>query len=102
VGARERLRRRGEICPIVERMDSCPRNRRYPLSLLTALSLCGACTAEDELVDGLYTQAEWTKIQALSPLEEPPPDATNRYADRPEGRGARPEVLLREPTTPDR
>ncbi len=73
----------GEICRIVERMDSCPRNRRYPLSLLTALSLCGACTAEDELVDGMFTQAEWTKIQTLSPLEELPPDATNRFADDP-------------------
>ena len=46
------------------------------------LSTC-ACTPEEELVDGLFTTAEWEKIQALSPLPEPPEDTTNRYANDP-------------------
>ena len=38
------------------------------------------CTSEP-LVDGLFTKAEWTKVQTFSPLPDPPPDTTNAYAD---------------------
>jgi cytochrome c peroxidase len=38
----------------------------------------------EELVDGLFTRAEWETIKTLSPLPAtPPPEPTNRYADDP-------------------
>ncbi|HEY0136823.1 MAG TPA: cytochrome c peroxidase [Nannocystis sp.] len=45
--------------------------------------LLAACTAEEELVDGLYAPAEWERIQTLAPLPDPPKDPTNKYADDP-------------------
>ncbi|MBA3545959.1 MAG: hypothetical protein H0T76_05725 [Nannocystis sp.] len=50
--------------------------------VLAALLLGAACTTE-ELHDGLFTAAEWEKIQTLSPLPEPPEDTTNRFATDP-------------------
>jgi hypothetical protein len=47
---------------------------------LPALIVCAfACAPEEDLVDGLFTPAEWEKIQKLSPLEDPPDDPTNRW-----------------------
>ncbi|HSN98020.1 MAG TPA: cytochrome c peroxidase [Candidatus Nanopelagicales bacterium] len=43
----------------------------------------GACSEDEELVDGRFTQAEWAKVQTLSPLPDVPEDTTNRYADDP-------------------
>lgn len=40
-----------------------------------------ACTPEEELVDGVFTPAEWAKIQTLSPLPDPPDDPTNKWQD---------------------
>lgn len=51
--------------------------------LLAGLLLCAACTTEEQLHDGLFTTAEWDKIQTLSPLPEPPEDTTNRFATDP-------------------
>jgi cytochrome c peroxidase len=34
-------------------------------------------------VDGTFTQAEWARVQTLSPLPAVPPDTTNQYADDP-------------------
>lgn len=64
-------------------MDICP-TLRSRASLVAAWLLLGTgCTEEEALVDGLFTRAEWDKIQTLSPLPEPPEDPTNRYADDP-------------------
>jgi cytochrome c peroxidase len=41
------------------------------------------CGTDEELVDGLFTAAEWEKVQTLSPLPDAPHDTTNRYADDP-------------------
>ncbi|HWO24991.1 MAG TPA: cytochrome c peroxidase [Kofleriaceae bacterium] len=40
-----------------------------------------ACIMDEELVDGTFTQAEWTRVQTFSPLSSPPPSPTNRFAD---------------------
>jgi cytochrome c peroxidase len=68
----------------VEAMDRRldPRSRRVLLPV-AALLACAACTPEEELVDGLYTTAEWEKIKALSPLPKLPPDPTNRLSEDP-------------------
>jgi cytochrome c peroxidase len=51
---------------------------------VVALVLAAAgCDSEEELVDGVFTAAEWEKVQTLSPLPEVPADPTNRYADNP-------------------
>jgi cytochrome c peroxidase len=39
-----------------------------------------ACT-EEELVDGLFYEPEWKKIETFTPLPTPPASPTNRYAD---------------------
>lgn len=41
----------------------------------------GACGGEGELIDGIFTPAEWDKLAALTPLRPPPPSPTNRFAD---------------------
>lgn len=52
--------------------------------ICTALTLAAlGCASEEELVDGLFTPAEWEKVLTLSPLPAVPPDTTNRYADDP-------------------
>lgn len=43
-----------------------------------------ACAPDEELVDGVFTPAEWDKIATLSPLPDPPKDTTNKYADDPD------------------
>lgn len=51
---------------------------------LALLAPAGAgCGGEEELVDGIFSSAEWEKIQTLSPLEAIEEDTTNRYADDP-------------------
>jgi hypothetical protein len=46
---------------------------------LVALLAVVGCAPEEDLVDGMFTPAEWAKIQMLSPLEDPPEDPTNKY-----------------------
>jgi len=36
---------------------------------------------EDELIDGVFTPAEWKKIESYSPVPSQPQSPTNRYAD---------------------
>ena len=50
------------------------------LGLLVAMSSC----SEDDLVDDIFTPQQWTKVQELSPLPDPPSDSTNRYEDDPQ------------------
>ncbi|NVB80309.1 MAG: hypothetical protein HOV81_18085 [Kofleriaceae bacterium] len=47
--------------------------------LAIALAACG--DEPDALVDGMFTDAEWAQIQTFTPIGEPPPNPTNRYAD---------------------
>ncbi len=56
-------------------------NSRCGVSLVILLTV-PSC-AEEELIDGVFTSAEWAKIQELSPLEDPPSDSTNAYEDDP-------------------
>jgi len=55
-------------------------------ALLTAAAAgCSDETStQNDLVDGIFTQAEWTQVQKLSPLPDLEPDTTNQYADDPE------------------
>ncbi len=39
-----------------------------------------ACAGE-ELVDNIFTGPEWEKVNGFTPLMEPPPSPTNRFAD---------------------
>lgn len=65
-------------------MDTRPNAALRPLLALAAvLAATATCTPEEELVDGVFTVAEWEKIKTLSPLEEPPKDTTNRFRDDP-------------------
>jgi cytochrome c peroxidase len=41
------------------------------------------CDDDPELIDGVFTTAEWEKLAMHSPLTDPPPDPTNAYADNP-------------------
>jgi len=50
---------------------------RASACLVLALAACGD---NIDLYDG-FTAEEWDVIQSLSPLPDPPPDPTNRYAD---------------------
>jgi cytochrome c peroxidase len=50
--------------------------------LLGWVVMVTACSDED-LVDGLFTQEQWAKLQELSPLPDPPTDPTNRYQHDP-------------------
>lgn len=63
---------------------SAMRIERASLILLITIGggLLGGCSSEDEGIDG-FTEAEWAKIQTLSPLPAVPPDPTNQYADDP-------------------
>lgn len=54
--------------------------RAYYLALVVG---CLAACADEPTIDGIFTKAEWAKIQTLSPLPEPPADPTNAYADNP-------------------
>jgi cytochrome c peroxidase len=47
--------------------------------LLLALSAAAGCGGDDT-IDG-FTPEEWDMIHELSPLPDPPPDPTNRFAD---------------------
>jgi cytochrome c peroxidase len=47
------------------------------------ISGVGCSDPPSTLRDGIFTQADWTKIQTLSPLPEVPANPTNRYADDP-------------------
>ena len=53
------------------------------LSLVLAVAPLTSCTPEEELVDGVFTAAEWEKIKTLSPLPTVPDEPTNRHADDP-------------------
>src|SRR5688572_33402238 len=54
------------------------------MCLALAAGASGGCGGDDlQLVDGLFSEAEWAGIAALSPLPAVPPDPTNRYADDP-------------------
>jgi cytochrome c peroxidase len=50
------------------------------LGWLAAGLLISACNG-DPLVDELFTDVEWQKIDRFSPLPPPPPSPTNRFAD---------------------
>lgn len=52
-------------------------------SLLGAAMLAAALSCGPSLVDGVFTDAEMTKIKTLSPLPPVPADPTNKYADDP-------------------
>ena len=52
------------------------------LAALLALGPIG-CGTEGALVDGIFSEAEWTQIKTLSPLPALPKDTTNKYADDP-------------------
>src|SRR6185503_2797928 len=57
-----------------------------PLSIIligSASALSAGCESaeEEELVDGVFTPDEYTKVTALSPLPKLEPDTTNQYAD---------------------
>ena len=54
---------------------------RGAAAIVCVLGLGLSACADDDLVDGLFTEAEWTKISAFSPLPSPPPSPTNRFAD---------------------
>lgn len=62
-------------------MDSCPLLRLGRICLPVTAVLLAACTPEEELIDGVFTPAEWERIQTLSPLPEVPEEPTNKYAD---------------------
>ena len=47
--------------------------------VMLGLSAC----VEEELIDGVFTPAEWKKIESYSPVPEPPPSPTNRFAGDP-------------------
>lgn len=47
---------------------------------LLLIILTTACSDSD-LVDGVFTEAEWDKLALHTPLGEPPPDPTNAFAD---------------------
>lgn len=49
--------------------------------LLFGLAL-QACSG-DSLIDGVFTEAEWRKIETFTPLPAPPSSPTNRFADDP-------------------
>lgn len=53
-----------------------------PFLVFAALGAAG-CAPEEELIDGVFTPAEWEKVKILSPLPELPEDPTNRFADDP-------------------
>lgn len=55
-----------------------------PGLLVAALSCALSCAGgEADLIDGVFTDEEWAKIQELSPLPDPPTDPTNRYQHDP-------------------
>jgi cytochrome c peroxidase len=47
---------------------------------LAAGFLLPACV-DEHLVDGMFSQVEWRRINTFSPLPPPPPSPTNRFAD---------------------
>lgn len=51
-------------------------------AMLGWLVVITACSDED-LVDGIFTQQQWAKIEGLSPLPDPPTDPTNRHQHDP-------------------
>lgn len=55
--------------------------RRHCFVLGVLASFLYGCTDEPELIDGVFTTAEWEQIATLSPLPDPPADPTNVYAD---------------------
>ena len=55
---------------------------RYAMAFVLSCLIAG-CESEPELIDGVFTQDDWSVIETLSPLPEPPPNPTNRYADDP-------------------
>lgn len=63
-------------CPVIRP----PMGR--PMAMLGCVVALGACSDED-LVDGIFTQEQWEKIQELSPLPDPPSDPTNRHQHDP-------------------
>lgn len=50
--------------------------------LCAGVVAAAACGDDGGLIDG-FTEPEWETIETLSPLPDPPPDPTNRYADDP-------------------
>jgi cytochrome c peroxidase len=58
--------------------------QRITIILATLMLAAAGCASEEELVDGVFTPAEWEKVQTLSPLPEVPQSPTNKYADNPE------------------
>jgi cytochrome c peroxidase len=50
---------------------------------IATTALLGCDSAEEQLVDGLFTPDMWATVKSLSPLPRPDPDTTNKYADDP-------------------
>lgn len=60
------------------------RRRAWVVSGIVVFGWLGAaCESEPELVDGVFTAAEWAKVNTLSPLPAAPPVPSNAYADHP-------------------
>jgi hypothetical protein len=55
--------------------------RSWGGSLLSIAGALGGCGSDSDLIDELFTDEEWRLIENFSPLGEPPPSPTNRYAD---------------------
>lgn len=49
----------------------------YVLGAMLSLTAC----VDEEMVDGVFTAAEWRRVQTFSPLPSPPASPTNRFAD---------------------
>ncbi|MDB4959399.1 MAG: uncharacterized protein JWO36_6968 [Myxococcales bacterium] len=55
--------------------------------MMGLLAVVGGCSDDpgtgpgNGLIDGVFTPAEWDKVNMLSPLPAPPANPTNRYAD---------------------
>lgn len=55
------------------------RSRRATALVALAWACSAGCGGGEERVDGIFTTAEWTIVESLSPLPEPPDDPTNAY-----------------------
>src|SRR5688572_981883 len=52
---------------------------------MVAIAACEKPPPEEEtqLIDGIFTSAEWEKVKTHSPLPDPPPNPSNKYVADP-------------------